>query len=148
MIFLQKLVNTEIREFWSYNTPIMLIRQNFDKTFRIKQNIRKVRIFWPPALCIQVWRSRQLFETYAKIRKFQFLLCTIDILGALWKLQNVFILFQTQNMTNFWKNEHHRNLVQQNSLLWFLAKFWWKIVFFEILKNQIFFVEKSKITKR
>ena len=78
---------------------------------------------------MQTLCCRQLFETYGKIRKIEFFLYTIDIFYAFQKLVNIFILFQTESMANFWKMSTIWASYDKNSLLWFLAKFWWKIFF-------------------
>ena len=66
----------------SYNAPITIIRQIFVNSFRIEQNICTNCIFYISAVSIRVLRYRQLFETYIKIRKIEFLLDTIDIFLA------------------------------------------------------------------
>ena len=106
-----------------------LIRQDFGKTFRIKQNIWKIRVFCLPAVFIQVLRCREFFETHGKTRFYLVKVIFVRHFESFWEL-----LFYSKRKvwTISCRMRTSGASCDKNSLLWFQAKFWWKKCFFEI----------------
>ena len=144
---MKKIRNCENREFWSYNSLMGLIRQDFVETFRIKQNFWKNRIFCLSAHSIKDLRYIEFFETYGKTRFYPIRLIFFRHFQIFWAI----LFYSKRKVRQFLKkNEPHRSSIRQKLAPVAPRKFLMKIFFFEKVRffRKMFFFEKSKILQK